>query len=76
MTGGPSWLAALGDDDQAQFFLEMDTALDASEAADSTEPLETCLREWRATAEALADPRRHAILTTPGSSDYEEVPRP
>ena len=70
------WLAALDDDDRAQFFLDMDTALDASEAAGSAEPLETCLREWRTTGEALSDPVRRAVLTGEACDNYEEVPRP
>ena len=69
------WLAALDDDDRTQFFLDMDTALDASEAAGSAEPLETCLREWRTTGEALSDPARRSVLTG-NDDDYEEVPRP
>ena len=39
-------------------------------------PVETCLREWRTTARALADPQRRAILTGPGDDDYAEVSRP
>ena len=70
------WLAALDDDDRAQFFLDMDTALDASGAAGSAEPLETCLREWRTTGEALSDPVRRAVLTGEACDNYEEVPRP
>ena len=73
MTG---WLSALDDDDRAQFFLEMDAALDAAEAAGSAEPLETCLREWRVTGEALSDPEVRAVLTGDGFGDYGEVPRP
>ena len=70
------WLAALDDDDRAQFFLDMDTALGASEAAGSAEPLETCLREWRTTGESLSDPVRRAVLTGEACDNYEEVPRP
>ena len=74
MTG--PWLAALDGDDRAQFFLEMDVALDAAEAAGSAEPIETCLRAWRVTGEALADPAARSVLTAPGDDDYSEVECP
>ena len=77
MTNPSSWLAALDDDDQALFFLEMDAALDAAEAAGHAEPLEACLREWRTTAEALSDPARREVLTGRfDDSEFSEVPRP
>lgn len=76
MTGGPSWLAALDGGDRAQFAAEMREALDSSVAAGDAAPLETCLREWRVTGEALSDPQRREILTGDGLGDYGEVPRP
>ena len=75
MTNPSSWLAALDDDDQALFFLEMDAALDAAEAAGHAEPLEACLHAWRVTGEALSDPLRRAVLTG-NDDDYVEVRRP
>jgi hypothetical protein len=72
----PSWLAALDRDDQVQFFLQMGAALQSAERSRDTESLETCLREWRVTAQALSDPLRRAVLTGAGDDDYEEVARP
>jgi hypothetical protein len=72
MADRPSWLAALDGDDQAQFFAEMSEALETAAARRSAEPVETCLREWRVTAEALPDP---AVLTG-DDDDYAEVERP
>ena len=71
------WLAALDRDDQVQFFLQMGAALQAAERSRDTESLETCLREWRVTAEALSDPLRRATLTgTLADGDFTEVQRP
>ncbi len=39
-------------------------------------PVETCRREWRTTAQALSDPLRRSILTAPGDDDYAKVARP
>jgi Family of unknown function (DUF6247) len=72
----PSWLAALDPGDLADFAGEMRAAIDSSVAARDAGPLETCLREWRATAEALSDPQRREVLAGPGDDDYVEVPRP
>lgn len=74
--GQLAWLAAFDDDDQAEFFGELRDALAVAEATRDATPVETCLREWRTTARALADPNRRAILTGPGDDDYDEVSRP
>lgn len=78
MTGASApWLAVFDDDDRSEFFTGLRAALTAAEAAGDAEPVETCLREWRTTAEALSDPERRAVLTGPGDDDdYAEVPRP
>ncbi len=76
MTGRPSWLAALDTGDLADFAAEMRAALDTSVSARDAAPLETCLREWRVTGEALSDPQRREVLTGDGTGDYGEVPRP
>jgi uncharacterized protein DUF6247 len=70
-----SWLAALDADDLALFLAGMREALQASAGARDAEPVETCLREWRTTAEALSDPQRRGVLTGAGD-DYVEVERP
>ena len=66
---GTSWLAALDAGDLADFAGEMREALNTSVARRDAGPVETCLREWRVTGEALSDPAARAVLTG-------EVPRP
>lgn len=74
--GQLAWLMAFDEDDRAEFFGELLDALSVAEATRDAAPVETCLREWRTTARALADPLRRAILTGPGDDDYAEVDRP
>ncbi len=68
-----SWLLHLDHDDMNCFTDDLRYALrDRDPAA-----LATCLREWRVTAEALADPELRAALTAPpGDADFTEVQRP
>ena len=74
--GQLAWLAAFDEDDRAEFFEELRDALSVAAATRDAAPVETCLREWRTTAQALSDPLRRAILTAPGDDDYAEVDRP
>jgi hypothetical protein len=74
--GQLAWLAVFDEEDRAQFFGELRDVLSVAEATRDSEPVETCLREWRTTARALADPQRRVILTGPGDDDYAEVLRP
>ncbi len=74
--GQLAWLAVLDEDDRAEFFAELLDALSVAEATRDAAPVDTCLREWRMTARALADPLRRTILTAPGDDDYAEVDRP
>jgi Family of unknown function (DUF6247) len=74
--GQLAWLTAFDEDDRAEFFEELRDALSLAEATRDAAPVEVCLREWRTTAQALADPLRRAILTAPGDDDYAEVSRP
>jgi Family of unknown function (DUF6247) len=74
--GQLAWVSALDSDDRAEFFEELRDALSVAESTRDLTPVETCLREWRTTARALADPLRRAILTGPGDDDYAEVSAP
>ncbi len=74
--GQLAWLAVFDEEDRAEFFGELRDALSVAEATRDAAPVETCLREWRTTARALADPQRRAVLTGPGDDDYAEVPWP
>jgi hypothetical protein len=74
---GPSWLSVFDDDDRASFFAEMRDALETSAARRDPEPLEACLREWKVTAEAMADPQARQVLTSPlDENDFAGVSRP
>jgi uncharacterized protein DUF6247 len=64
--GQLAWLAAFGDDDRAEFFEELRDALSVAEATRDAAPVETCLREWRTTARALADPAAAGNPDRPG----------
>lgn len=74
--GRLAWLASFDEDDRAEFFEELRDALSVAAATRDAAPVETCLREWRTTAQALSDPLRRTILTAPGDADYAEVDRP
>ena len=74
--GQLAWLASFDEDDRAEFFEELRDALSVAAATRDAAPVETCLREWRTTAQALSDPLRRAVLTAPGDDDYAEVDRP
>lgn len=71
-----AWLAAFDQDDREQFFSELLDALSIVESTQDVRPVETCLREWHTTAQALADPLRNAVLIGPEDKDYTDVERP
>lgn len=81
MTG---WVTYLDADDRALMVTELRAEVEALESSGDPEPLETCLREWRVTAEALSDPVAREILTAPpvdcgpvpDPADYVEAGRP
>lgn len=54
--GDLAWLAALPDEAQRRFFDEMGDALMVAASGTSLRPVELLLGDWRATAEAWADP--------------------
>jgi hypothetical protein len=71
------WTQHLDADDRALMLAELRDCLGTLESTGDPGPLETCLREWRVTAEALADPERRAVLTGPlEPGDFTEVARP
>jgi hypothetical protein len=74
--GQLAWLAAFDEDDRSEFFEELRDALALAESTRDATPVETCLRDWRTTAQALSDPQRRAVLAGPGDDDYAEVARP
>lgn len=78
MTAPGPWPGCLDADDRAQMISELHDALDLLDDTGDPEPLETCLREWRVTAEALADPARAAVLKADSipDDDFTEVGPP
>jgi hypothetical protein len=75
--GELAWLDAFDDDDLRTFRQEFHEALIRAVATDSTEPVDTCVLDWRTTAKALSDKKRRRILTgKPGAEDFEEVSAP
>jgi hypothetical protein len=67
--GQLAWLAVFGEDDRAEFFAELLDALPVAEATRDASRVETCLREWRTTAQALSDPPRREIPAGPAEGD-------
>lgn len=75
--GDVAWLATFDEDDQATFRREFHDALLQAIATDSTDPIETCIRDWKTTARALSDEtRRRILMGTPAEGDFVEVTRP
>lgn len=54
--GGMAWLSVLPIESQRRFFHEMSTALMVAASGATLRPIELLLGDWRATAEAWADP--------------------
>ena len=75
--GDLAWLEVFDEEDQNAFRREFQEALIRAVATDSTEPLDTCVREWRVTARALSDDARRRILTgQPSEDEFSEVIEP
>jgi hypothetical protein len=74
---GPlAWLLVFDEDDRAQFVEELSDAITLADATRDPQPLRTCLRDWRTTAEALSDPARRLVLIGVPDEDFVEVERP
>jgi hypothetical protein len=75
--GDLTWLRHLDDDDLAQFLVEVRAAVSVAYHDDDLTELEQLVRDWRATADELADPaRREVLLSGFDPADYVEAPRP
>lgn len=75
--GDLTWLRHLDDADLDEFVAEMRDAVSVAYHDEETEALETLVREWRTTADELADPtRRDVLLGGFERGDYAEVARP
>jgi hypothetical protein len=75
--GELTWLRHLDDDDLAQFLQEVRAAVSVAYHDDDLSELEQLVRDWRATADELADPaRREVLLGGLDTADYVEAARP
>jgi hypothetical protein len=75
--GELTWLRHLDDDDLAQFLQEVRAAVSVAYHDDDLSELEQLVRDWRATADELADPaRREVLLGGFDTADYVEAARP
>lgn len=75
--GAWTWARHLPADDAREFVRDVGDALYASCQEGSMGPLAATLAEWRATAEALADPvSRETLLGEWSPRDYVETDRP
>lgn len=75
--GDLTWLRHLDDDDLATFLTEVRAAVSVAYHDDDLTELEQLVRDWRATADELADPaRREVLLGGFDPADYVEASRP
>ena len=75
--GELAWLEVFDDDDLQTFRQEFHEALVQAVASETTEPVDTCVLDWRTTAKALSEGKRRRILTgKPEAGDFEEVGAP
>lgn len=71
------WLRSLDSEDIREFSRDLHTSLLAAWADENTSVLDTCIREWRITAQQLQDPLRREILIGHASiAEFEQVERP
>ena len=73
-----NWLVHLDDSDREEFFSDLRAATDLAAGTGDVRHVEKCLRDWRTTAQALADPQRREVLTATDldPDDFTEVTRP
>lgn len=75
--GELTWLRHLDEADLATFLFEMRAAVSVAYHDDALDELEQLVRDWRATADELADPaRRDALLGGFDPDDYVDAARP
>jgi hypothetical protein len=75
--GDLTWLRHFDDDDLATFIAELRDAVSVAYHDDNLTELDKLVRDWRATAEELADPaRREVLLGSFAAEDFVEAGRP
>jgi hypothetical protein len=70
------WMRYLPARDQDEFVADYVAALRAAADLDNTAPVAQTLVEWKATAEAHADPELYRALITDSDEDHGQVPEP
>lgn len=72
--GDLAWMRTLDSEDVAAFLDELQDALIAGLADESTAAIEDTVHAWRVTARQLTDPLRRSVLTEPTQlSDFVEI---
>src|SRR5436305_3826279 len=72
--GELAWLRVFDLEDLREFAEELHEALVIASADQSSNPLDECVKAWRATARQLEDPlRRRVLLGKHDPDDFEEV---
>ena len=75
--GDLTWLRHLDDEDLAVFIAELRATVSVAYHDDDLSDLDQLVRDWRVTADELADPaRREALLGSFAEADYVDVERP
>jgi hypothetical protein len=75
--GDLTWLRHFDDDDLATFIAEVRAAVSVAYHDGDLREMDRLVRDWRITAEELADPdRRQAFLGSFDETDFVEVERP
>ncbi|MPZ88731.1 MAG: hypothetical protein GEU81_11790 [Nitriliruptorales bacterium] len=75
--GDLTWLRHLDEDDLAEFVADLRDAISLAYHDDDLAPLHETVRDWRATADELADPdRREMLLGAFEPEDFVGVSRP
>lgn len=75
--GDLTWLRHFDDEDLATFITELRAAVSVAYHDDDLTELDQLVRDWRTTADELADPvRRHVLLGGFAADDFVEVSRP
>lgn len=71
--GGWAWLSVLPDEDQRRFVEEMTATLLVAASGTSLRPVELLIGDWRATAEAWADPDTRERLLAEETAPLADV---
>lgn len=60
-----AWLASMGESERQAFYADLAAAVASARDADEPHPIEACLRQWRLTAESIANAKLREQLLEP-----------